>query len=420
MNINDQLLDACRDGDFNEAMRYLSEGAQVDTQDEDGHTPLMNAAYIGNLSLAQELVHRGADINLWAQGDNSLMRAAVGGRRQVFEYLADLVSDEIRDSVDEEELERGERLRRRAGNEATEDTILAAAQGKLKEVEEAIAAGVDVYALGSNGNSALHYAAFYGHLATLEFLLESGAHVDTKSDDDGPGSVGCTPLALAAGSFYANDRGKVIELLTKAGADPNARNHAGNTPLMYAVFAHQGYPDSVQALISVGADLDLCDPRGNTALMMAIIYKNEEIIELLKQAGASLDGVESVLLQNAANDGDLAAVQQILSENTANVNHRYTSSALSKACMYGHTEVVAALLDAGADVNLPDDHGSFSPLIRAANSGHFDVVKLLLDAGADVTAQVDGVGTSLDFAKQRRKKNAKVIELLEAVGTPSS
>lgn len=420
MNIKDKLLNACCDGDFNEAMRCLTEGAQADAQDEDGYTPLMNAAYIGNLSLVQELVHRGADVNHWAQGDNSLMRAAAGGRRKVFEYLAELVSDEIRASVDEEELERGERRRRRASNKATEDFILAAAQGKLEEVKDAIGAGVDVNALGSNGNSALHYAAFYGHIDTVEYLLNSGAYVDIQSDDDGPGSVGTTPLALTAASFYASDRGKLIEVLARAGADPNARNHAGKTPLMYAVSAHQGYPDSVQALVSVGADLDLRDPRENTALMMATIYERADIITLLKQAGASVNGLDRALLQNAANDGDLATVEQILSESRAIVNHRFTCSALSSACMNGHVEVVNALLAAGADVNLPDDHGSFTPLIRASNSGHYEVVKLLLDAGADVTAQVEGVGTALDYAKKRSKKNAKIIELLEAVKKSSS
>jgi hypothetical protein len=52
-----------------------------------------------------------------------------------------------------------------------------------------------------------------------------------------------------------------------------------------------------------------------------------------------------------------------------------------------------------------------------------EAVRLLLEAGADVTAQVDGIGTALDYALMRRPEKGetsrnKVIQLLEAAGTP--
>jgi len=49
----------------------------------------------------------------------------------------------------------------------------------------------------------------------------------------------------------------------------------------------------------------------------------------------------------------------------------------------GHTDVVLALVSAGADVNLQCNDGD-SPLIVASLQGHTDVVHELVSAGADV------------------------------------
>ena len=54
----------------------------------------------------------------------------------------------------------------------------------------------------------------------------------------------------------------------------------------------------------------------------------------------------------------------------------------------GHTAVVTALLDAGADVNKADKFGS-TPLYAAAGYGHTAVVTALLDAGTDVNKADD-------------------------------
>lgn len=421
MHLDDQLHEATIDGDLTEAVRCLDAGARVDAEDEDGCTPLMSAAYAGNLPLVQELVRRGANVNRWAQGDTPLGRAAAGGRRAVFEYLADLSSDEVYEAVGEEELERGERRRRRGDDGVTDDFAYAAALGELDKVQAAIASGVDVNALGSNGCSALQLASFRAQEAVMRLLLDSGADVNLKCDDhSGPGTVGSTALAVVTHSIYAEDRPATIRLLVEAGADLNTRDDEGSTPLMHAVRYGPGYLDSVQALAAAGADLDARDPRGNTALMMAMVYRRESIVEFLQEAGASLVGIENVLLSQAAERGDQAAVEELLAEGKADVNHRYHTTALSAACRKGYTAVAATLLDAGAEVNLPDVGSGFCPLINAAYYGRLDTVELLLGAGADVTAEVEGVGTALDYAQMRRKTHGPVIKRLKEAGTPSA
>ena len=60
------------------------------------------------------------------------------------------------------------------------------------------------------------------------------------------------------------------------------------------------------------------------------------------------------------------------------------------AAAEGHAAVVAALLEAGADVHAKLESG-FTPVFFAAREGHIDVVRTLLEAGADVNEPLQRV-----------------------------
>ncbi len=59
-------------------------------------------------------------------------------------------------------------------------------------------------------------------------------------------------------------------------------------------------------------------------------------------------------------------------------------TALSEAASQGHSNIVAFLIEAGADPNSLSDTGR-SPMWRAAFNGHIDIVTYLLEAGSDST-----------------------------------
>jgi len=77
----------------------------------------------------------------------------------------------------------------------------------------------------------------------------------------------------------------MIGALLDAGADANAPDPAGDTPLMNA--ARVGNIDAVTVLLDRGAQIDLADTTyQQTALMVAIRENNPDIVKLLIARGA--------------------------------------------------------------------------------------------------------------------------------------
>ena len=104
--------------------------------------------------------------------------------------------------------------------------------------------------------------------------------------------VFCLLLALTCEAASAENFSDVcktgtpeqIKAMIDAGADVNAKDEHGMTPLMWA--AQNQNSDVIAALLKAGADLNAKDGKGNTALDRARAYKNEKAATALIKAGA--------------------------------------------------------------------------------------------------------------------------------------
>ena len=137
----------------------------------------------------------------------------------------------------------------------------AAARADLESIKSLLPSTKDVDAIDSSGWTALMYAAAGSHSEPAQLLLAAGANPNHKS------FAGDTPLMASAidGSFD--------EDLVRAGADVNAQNSAGMTPLM--ILAAKGEADDVNAALKSGANPHLRDVKGRTALDYVVLQTAE-------------------------------------------------------------------------------------------------------------------------------------------------
>lgn len=197
-------------------------------------------------------------------------------------------------------------------------------------------------------------------------------------------------------------------------------------------------------LIDQGADVN-CKVWQSTALQVAAEHGHFSIVEMLITAGANINSMSGGFsaLHVASMFGHMGVVkallfagadvhQQMISEITTTSkhwNHYITShitpgmTALHAATTHGSTEVMRALLNAGAQVNDASARGStITPLHLACVHGRPNVVAMLLDAGAWINAMDFRGLTPLDtlLGEIQQPYAATAVELLRNRGAKAT
>jgi hypothetical protein len=187
---------------------------------------------------------------------------------------------------------------------------------------------------GPTADESLFLAVGQGDIQEVERLLDMGAQVDYRL-----GASGLTPLMVA-------EQEAVARILLMRGANPNAADRDGATPLHHAVLKEEG----------------------------------ERLISLLLQAGADVNPVAP----GRSRETPILSAQQNYFEGNDHVRG---------------DRVIRLLARHGADINAADDMG-YTLLIIGVVNRKMDLVKLMLDLGADSGLRTIDGKTALDYARE--------------------
>lgn len=142
-----------------------------------------------------------------------------------------------------------------------------------------IARGADIHATAAEGESPLHFAAMAGNTELVRKLLQAGADVNAREAD------GMTPLCRAA---YYTDSPDTLNLLVDSGAELCPRvGENGATPLHYAAMG--GHDGNLRYLLKQGLDVNLCTKAGDTPLLRAMTFGHIDCVRTLLTAGATTE-----------------------------------------------------------------------------------------------------------------------------------
>jgi ankyrin repeat protein len=299
-----QLFQAVRNGDIAYVKAHLTK-KEIEVRDRRGATPLMHAAAFGNLETMKLLLDAGADVNaandfdatalLWAARDPEKARLLI---------------------------ERGANVNIQSKQGRTPLMVASLSPGGTAIVALMLAKGADVNSAGGRrGDTALAVAANSGNAAAVKFLLDHGADPN-KLDAGGMSPLNRASYGKRSDSVRALLLKKVdvnnantfsgppqrngvvnrlhitalhnastfgppdmVRDLLKAGANVNAPDNRGLTPLHFAVASDRPSIEIVRALLAAGADVNTADTTGETPLDWASKFGYPDVIAALKNAG---------------------------------------------------------------------------------------------------------------------------------------
>lgn len=241
------------------AMLLIERGANIEEVNDEGYTPLMEAAREGHEEMVALLLSQGADINAQTEEtlETALTLACCGGFLEVVDFLVKAGADIS------------------AG--ANTPLMEASQEGHIELVRYLIATGADVNSATSSGDTALMYACDNGHTDVAEVLVSAGANIEQEAEG------GRTPLMKACRSGHA----ATVEFLISRGADINTSStNCDQTPLSLA--CSHGHLEVVEILLAHGADPTHRLRDSSTMLIEAAKGGHTPIVQLLIDYPASL------------------------------------------------------------------------------------------------------------------------------------
>ncbi|HTL35661.1 MAG TPA: ankyrin repeat domain-containing protein [Kofleriaceae bacterium] len=354
-----------------------------------GLTPLILAAYAGQVEMVTFLLAHGADPDRVNEDHETALHAAAAHPRSET-IVPLLIKSHARVDI--------------ADKYGRIPLNVHADTGHLLAVQALLEAGSELDHVDNDGQTPLTSAAFNGHAAVVAELLKRGA------DRDHVNTFGATPAMVAAQAGHVD----VLARLADAGANMRYANKEGRDALSYAVEANK--PAAVELLLDRKVPLRAPAGAEYSALMTAAIAGSDGVIPILVHRGADINELHDIgdaeispLMMAAAKQHESTVRALIQAGANVNLSGKGGATALHIAAIAGCRGCVDALLAAKARVDAKNSTGG-TPLRSAADGGHADIVKVLLAHGAN-RDNVDAFGKrAIDYARDNH--HADVVDLL--------
>ena len=415
------LFAACI-GDYKEIVKRLTDfGYDVNHQDKEGKTPLHVTFENHVPDLAESLITQlKANTEIRDKQNWTPLHTAID--RGYYQYSWELLQRFLHLDVD---------------TEVSWIQLHAASFAENKQdVQLLLDAGTDVNHVSSTGHTPLLIAVIKRNIDLVTLLLDKGVNINCVTID------GKTPLHIAVD----NDDEVIIQKLLAQNADPLLKDAPGNTSLHLAVKIKQEtvsnlveagashmnhFPTpyhtcsipTVEAIIEHGADVNAVNNKGQSPLWFACADGQESFVKILLDTGAEpniADKNEDSCLHAAISGQCSTETIQKLIDHGARVNavNKDGATPLLLACGIAHSTAVALLLKAKADPNIADGDGDTS--LHAATTANCsdETLQEVIDYGADVNAvNKRGRSTLLLSCFYRHMDSVKI--LLKAGADPT-
>ncbi|KAL6706799.1 hypothetical protein ACN47E_005135 [Coniothyrium glycines] len=411
---------AVSDGNIAKVREKVEQGADLERKTNDGRTPLSIAIQKKQPSMVEWLLTQGASVHHGVDNRPPIVHAILTSERAP--RLIQLL------------LNRGAHLAHFPDQRQMNALHWAAAFGMVDALNFLLDTGMYIEAICSAGRTPLVHAAEKGHLTCVKLLLAKGADLQARCD------YGGSALLLAATGGHLD----VVKYLIEQGSEVDDRDNVSFTPL--AVASRTGKLDVVRFLLEKGADVNAIStqPAGCTPAMGAAVRGHKEVIQALLSGGADLsarDSLDDTVLDTALRNGHIETARYLLEvlggpeypTNTVALQLAIAASPgttqalmVTASIMFRHIDPELAEQDSRAWLAWTIDQGGelvkptalSNMLYVAICDGKYEVVQELLRLGADPNRHLPGDSIPLGLAVTA--DNPDIVQvLLDAGADPS-
>ena len=352
----------------------IAEGANVNAQNKQGKTALINAAFAtDDIEIIKVLLKAGANVNICSNdGITALMQASRS------DYKPDIVKALINAgaNIDAQDNKGWTALMQATCNPFNSSIV-----------SILIEAGADPFIYNNEGKRALNYTKNSEIISERERILIEAQPISAK-----------TFIA-----FCKEPKKNVTEELARRNVPINYNfiEFGNKSNLLMVASRESSSSEIIEALINMGADVNAKDAVGRTALMYAVLNPQFEITETLLEAGANVNiqdkNGETALIFASAHTLNPDIISFLI-ENGANIDEQAKNgfTALMASTMNPNIDILETLILNGADVNIKNKIGK-----RAIDIAKKTEVKTILKNAMSDTKQ----GWSVNVTQQQNTQD---------------